>query len=340
MVTGDKGAGKTTLLRHMKKGGGWRSCAVLVQSGQSSKNTGPVRRRSGLMTHLDKDGRERILAMDDTHLLKDNELLYLVQQSLASQTMYRIRRVVLLGEPGLSSRVRRLTAQAGWEVDYSEIKIPRMDRTETGDYLRRLWAAREKDAPFPFSERQMDRLFTQSGGVMGEAAARAALLYADKTGRSGLWGLVQTPRGRAAALVATLLVLTAAVWLPPMAGGLFSEKQENAPQARPADTEAQKPPNGERVRGPDWIRKQDPNAWTIEVVRLFNPASIRQFQRIYGLNPPVASYPAKPDGVHVVLAGVFPDRAGALAAVKSLSEKLTGYKLMVRSFGQIRPELP
>ena len=193
---------------------------------------------------------------------------------------------------------------------------------------------------FPFTRAQTDACLARTGGVICQVAGRAAGLYEKKRKRARLYG--QT--GRIVSVLAAATLFASSVWMPRLPEGGAEKTREFFLLRMPPPDAAPTLPSGngtesEKMLGLEWIKTRDRAAYTIEVVRLFNLASVHRFHQLYSPHEPTACYPARPGGPFVVIVGAYPDRNQTRAALERLSGPLKGFRLIPRRFAEIHAEL-
>lgn len=164
-----------------------------------------------------QQSRSVVLIVDDAHELGDDALALLVRLALVDNVEGTFH-LVLLGLPQLLDTLDYTCPLHNGEQQFSVIDLPALSLDETRDYLRyRLnsagFAQGDKARPLPYSNKQIDKIHKQSGGMPGAVNVLAgALLGAPQ--RKGLAPdfsfIASIPKKYALSAVALVVVLLVA----------------------------------------------------------------------------------------------------------------------------------
>ncbi|MDH5572101.1 MAG: SPOR domain-containing protein [Gammaproteobacteria bacterium] len=91
----------------------------------------------------------------------------------------------------------------------------------------------------------------------------------------------------------------------------------------------------------NWVQKQNPQDFTLQLLGSYDKASIIRFVKQYKPTQPVAWYEMQRQGRpwYVLVQGAYKDKPAALEAIKHLSGKIKGIKPWARPFSQIQSGL-
>jgi len=92
------------------------------------------------------------------------------------------------------------------------------------------------------------------------------------------------------------------------------------------------------VHREDWLMKQDPQSYTLQLMAIREEATILKFIKDHDLQDQVAYFNISSKGKELlaVVYGVYPTKEAALVASKQLSEKLVGIKPWARTIASVR----
>jgi len=126
-------------------------------------------------------------------------------------------------------------------------------------------------------------------------------------------------------------------------------KLSSAPEAKPHKSpvySGKKPAKRPQAGSPgtlreDWLLKQKPSSYTIQLVGLQEEKGVKIFMRRHPLTGPVAYYRTKRNEKQwfPVLYGVFPNRERALQARDGLPENLRKSGAWLRTLGSVQKDI-
>ncbi|MEM9620326.1 MAG: AAA family ATPase [Pseudomonadota bacterium] len=261
VVTGSFGIGKSTLFKELSASVEPQTMAARIAGtlvnterevlagvtqgfGIAQSKTAGADDLSDLITaHVQEqtdNGRSCLIMADDAHLFESAALQRLV--ALVAQAELRL---VLFAEPSLASAVDRAAKRD--ELEWYEIRLTGFPKAEVRDYLEWRFAQAQYRGRLPFTDAQLDSLFTKSAGNPGTIDSMASnLLIEMETGE-----LHRQKRGFPAlhtALALLLAVLVALVYLfvqpeTSLPGNAYEVVVASDPKPlNPAETAAQQPP--------------------------------------------------------------------------------------------------
>ncbi len=127
-----------------------------------------------------QQSRTVVLIVDDAHELGDDALALLVRLALVDNVEGTFH-LILLGLPQLLDTLDYTCPLHNGEQQFSVIELPALSLDETRDYLRyRLncvgFAQGDQARPLPFSNKQIEKIHKQSGGMPGALNVLAGAL--------------------------------------------------------------------------------------------------------------------------------------------------------------------
>ncbi len=169
-----------------------------------------------------QQSRSVVLIVDDAHELGDDALALLVRLALVDNAEGTFH-LILLGLPQLLDTLDYTCPLHNGEQQFTVIDLPALSLEETRDYLRyRLnsvgFAQGDQARPLPFSNKQIEKIHKQSGGMPGAVNVIAGTMLGAPQGKGlkvDLGFFASIPKKYALSAVALIVVLLVAF----LAGG-------------------------------------------------------------------------------------------------------------------------
>lgn len=164
-----------------------------------------------------QQSRTVVLIVDDAHELGDDALALLVRLALVDNVEGTFH-LILLGLPQLLDTLDYTCPLHNGEQQFSVIDLPALSLDETRDYLRyRLncvgFAQGDQARPLPFSNKQIEKIHKQSGGMPGAVNALAGTMLGAPQAKGlalDLAFIASIPKKYALSAVALIVVLLVA----------------------------------------------------------------------------------------------------------------------------------
>ena len=161
--------------------------------------------------------RSVVLIVDDAHELGDDALALLVRLALVDNAEGTFH-LILLGLPQLLDTLDYTCPLHNGEQQFSIIDLPALSLEETRDYLRyRLnsvgFAQGDQARPLPFSNKQIEKIHKQAGGIPGAVNVLAGAMLGAPQGKGlalDFSFIASIPTKYALSAVALILVLLVA----------------------------------------------------------------------------------------------------------------------------------
>ncbi|MES3007170.1 MAG: AAA family ATPase [Pseudomonadota bacterium] len=173
--------------------------------------------KSALLDYFEsvrQQSRSVVLIVDDAHELGDDALALLTRLALVDNVEGTFH-LILLGQPQLLDTLDYTCPMHNGAQQFSTIQLEALSLDETHDYLRyRLnavgFAQGDQARPLPFSNKQIEKIHKQSGGMPGAINVLADSMLSAPQGKGlalDLSFISSIPRNYALAAVALLVVL-------------------------------------------------------------------------------------------------------------------------------------
>jgi len=138
LVVGESGSGKTTLLHRylVKTDENWK--AVLIKPGPArlSEPVPTGQQQESYRAFIQQDARDPIVIVDDAHKVSQKDLRFLLQEALVPESAYKIKRLVLFGEPSLCHYIAAFSESTAADMVINKITMPALTRREGESYLQ------------------------------------------------------------------------------------------------------------------------------------------------------------------------------------------------------------
>lgn len=120
-----------------------------------------------------------------------------------------------------------------------------------------------------------------------------------------------------------------------------SEAPMPAPAAEPAAADAAPPTVSDEPAGAEWILRQPPGNYTLQLLAVTNPSGIERFVQRHNLKGPLASYHRRRKGKdwYFLVQGSYPSRAAAMAAIRELPARVRKNGPWARELAAVQAEI-
>ncbi len=182
LVSGPDGAGKSALLRQLvgRADPHWQICEVSASSaadpgrlfteaarcfGLDITRVPAERLIHALTTHLESNqpNQTAVLVADDVHTWSDDALEVVLRLAELQGAHGRLIRVILFAEPALAARFSQ--PRFASTPSPHRLEVAPLDEAQTAAYLRHRLTVAGFQGAWPFTERQLKRIFKGSGGI-------------------------------------------------------------------------------------------------------------------------------------------------------------------------------
>lgn len=138
LVIGESGSGKTTLLhRYLAKTDvPWKAGRIHIDRTSTSDKLSPGQKSDSYPVFAQQDVQDPIVIVDDAHKLSEKDLSFLLQEALVPESSHKIKRLVLFGEPSLSTYITALSESTASDMVINKITMPALTRVEADSYLQ------------------------------------------------------------------------------------------------------------------------------------------------------------------------------------------------------------
>ena len=139
LVVGESGSGKTTLLHRylVTSDVRWKADRIHTDGTSTSDKPAPGQESESYPIFVQQDAKDPIVIVDDAHKLPDKNLSFLLQKALVPGSSHKIKRLVLFGEPTLSTYITAaLSESTASDIAINKVAMPALTRAETDAYLQ------------------------------------------------------------------------------------------------------------------------------------------------------------------------------------------------------------
>jgi len=138
LVIGESGSGKTTLLHCylVATDVPWKAGQIRIDRTSTSDKPSPGQQSDSYPVFTQQDVQDPIVIVDDAHKLSEKDLSFLLQEALVPGGSRKIKRLVLFGEPSLSTYITALSESTAGEMVINKITMPALTRVEVDSYLQ------------------------------------------------------------------------------------------------------------------------------------------------------------------------------------------------------------
>jgi len=232
LVIGESGSGKTTLLHRylVTTAVPWKAGRIHIDRTGASDKPSPGQPSDSYPVFAQQDVPDPIVILDDAHKLSEKDLSFLLQEALVPESSQKIKRLVLFGEPSLSTYITALSESTASDMAINKITIPALTRVEVDSYLQYRPAMAGHTGESLFKPSVIKMIHKKSEGLPGRINEHAdrwlKKKYSHKSQSEGIFTLLRNLSFKATAWVIGGI---AAVVL-----GLFIFNQmDSAPQVTP-----------------------------------------------------------------------------------------------------------
>jgi len=232
LVIGESGSGKTTLLHRylVTTAVPWKAGRIHIDRTGASDKPSPGQPSDSYPVFAQQDVPDPIVIVDDAHKLSEKDLSFLLQEALVPESSQKIKRLVLFGEPSLSTYITALSESTASDMAINKITIPALTRVEVDSYLQYRPAMAGHTGESLFKPSVIKMIHKKSEGLPGRINEHAdrwlKKKYSHKSQSEGIFTLLRNLSFKATAWVIGGI---AAVVL-----GLFIFNQmDSAPQVTP-----------------------------------------------------------------------------------------------------------
>jgi type II secretory pathway predicted ATPase ExeA len=138
LVIGESGNGKTTLLHRylVTTDVQWKAAQIQIDSAGRSDKTSADEQPKSYPVFIQQDVKDPIVIVDNAHKLPEVDLRFLLQEALVPESSQKIKRLVLFGEPILSTYITAHHESIAGNVAINKITMPVLTSVETDSYLQ------------------------------------------------------------------------------------------------------------------------------------------------------------------------------------------------------------
>ena len=138
LIIGESGSGKTTLLHRylVVTDVPWKAGRVQIDRPSTPDKPLPGQQSDSYPVFAQQDIQDPIVIVDDAHKLSEKDLSFLLQEALVPESSHKIKRLVLFGEPSLSTYITALSVSTASDMVINKITMPALTRVEVDSYLQ------------------------------------------------------------------------------------------------------------------------------------------------------------------------------------------------------------
>ena len=138
LVVGESGSGKTTLLHRylVTSDVRWKADRIHTDGTSTSDKLAPGQESESYPIFVQQDAKDPIVIVDDAHTLPDKNLSFLLQEAMVPGSSHKIKRLVLFGEPSLSTYITALSESTANDIAINKVVMPALTRAEADAYLQ------------------------------------------------------------------------------------------------------------------------------------------------------------------------------------------------------------
>jgi DamX protein len=175
LVIGESGSGKTTLLHRylVTTDGQWKSGQIQTDSTGASDKMSTGEQPKGYPVFIQQDAKDPIVIVDNAHKLPEKDLTFLLQEALVPGSPQKIKRLVLFGEPILSTYITAHHDSIAGNVAINKITMPVLTRVETDSYLQYRPALAGNTGKNLFPPAIVKKIHKKSAGLPGRINEQA-----------------------------------------------------------------------------------------------------------------------------------------------------------------------
>ena len=138
LVIGESGSGKTTLLHRylVTSDGQWKADRIHTDGTSTSDKPAPGQESESYPIFVQQSAKDPIVIVDDAHKLPEKDLSFLLRKALVPRSSHKIKRLVLFGEPSLSTYITALSESTASDIAINKVTLPALTRAEADAYLQ------------------------------------------------------------------------------------------------------------------------------------------------------------------------------------------------------------
>lgn len=138
LVIGESGSGKTTLLHRylVTSDLQWKADRIHTDGTSTSDKPAPGQEAESYPIFVQQDAKDPIVIVDDAHKLPEKDLSFLLRKALVPRSSHKIKRLVLFGEPILSTYITALSESTASDIAINKVSMPVLTRAEADAYLQ------------------------------------------------------------------------------------------------------------------------------------------------------------------------------------------------------------
>jgi DamX protein len=175
LVIGEAGGGKTTLLHRylVTSDETWKADRIKPDAVGESDSALADEQQDGYPVFIQQDAADPIVIVDDAHKLPEKDLRFLLREALVPESKQRIKRLVLFGQPSLSSYIIALPESIAGDTAINKITMPLLSRQECESYLQYRPALAGYTGESLFKPSVIKRIHKNSDGLPGQINTQA-----------------------------------------------------------------------------------------------------------------------------------------------------------------------
>jgi len=207
LVIGESGSGKTTLLHRylVTTAVPWKAGRIHIDRTGASDKPSPGQSSDSYPVFAQQDVPDPIVIVDDAHKLSEKDLSFLLQEALVPESSQKIKRLVLFGEPSLSTYITALSESTASDMAINKITIPALTRVEVDSYLQYRPAMAGHTGESLFKPSVIKMIHKKSEGLPGRINEHAdrwlKKKYSHKSQSEGIFTLLRNLSFKATAWV-------------------------------------------------------------------------------------------------------------------------------------------
>ncbi|MGD9301105.1 MAG: SPOR domain-containing protein [Desulfobacterales bacterium] len=169
LVIGEFGSGKTSLLHRylVTTDIQWKTGRIHIDPTGISDKPAPGQKLSSYPIFAQQNVKDPVVIVDDAHHLSKKDLRFLLQEALVPESSHKIKRLVLFGEPGLSTNITALSESTASDMVINKITMPALTRVEVDSYLQYRTALAGHTGESLFKPSVVKMIHKKSAGLPG-----------------------------------------------------------------------------------------------------------------------------------------------------------------------------
>jgi len=197
LVIGESGSGKTTLLHRylVTTDVQWKAGRIQIDRTSTSDKLSPGQKSDGYPAFVQQAVKDPIVIVDDAHKFSEKDLSFLLQEALVPESLHKIKRLVLFGEPSLSTHITTLSESTARDLVINKITMPTLTKVEVDSYLQYRPALAGHTGESLFKPSVVKMIHKKSAGLPGRINERAdrwlKKKYSHKSQSEGIFTLLR-----------------------------------------------------------------------------------------------------------------------------------------------------